>query len=143
MLKNVAGAKVLKKEGEFICVVAEGNQGSIDCDTQGKPIVNVVETHQAGMPMKVSITLNGKGRTKFELVGPGRMKIIGSDISQLELDTKVTLAGNDIPFPADKLVTIFGEADTIMAYKCDNGALALKPQLENVETDWQQFQPVP
>src|SRR5687767_13903869 len=31
LMKNVAGAKVLKKEGSFICTVSEGAQGSVVC----------------------------------------------------------------------------------------------------------------
>ncbi len=142
LMKNVAGAKVLKKEGSFICTVSEGAQGTVVCETQGKPVENVVETNQAGMKMVISVTIDGKATTQFTLVDAQQMKVVSSDTSQLKISTQVKLGGKQIPFPTDKLVTIFGKPESKLSYKCEDGKLFLKPQIDNVDSPWQRLDPV-
>jgi hypothetical protein len=141
MMKSVAGAKVIKEEGEFICEFSDGAEGTITCATQGKPVHNVVETSQAGMPMTVSVKIDGKGTTRFKLLDAGRMQVIGSDTSALKLEASMTIAGKNVAFPADKLTTMFGEEKAVLAYKCEGGKLAIKAELENTKTIWQEFRP--
>ena len=141
MLQNAAGARVLKEEGEFICTVSEGKQGSISCDSLGRPVVNVIETKQAGIPMTISVTMKGKALNKFRLDNESQMTVISSDTSQLEIETSVNLGGKAVPFPTDKLVTIFGEPQSTLSYKCEGGALYIKPELQNVQTTWQKLTP--
>jgi len=142
MMKNLAGAKVVKKEGSFLCNVSEGTQGMIVCETQGKPVVNVVETTQAGMKMTIAVTIDGKASTKFTLLDAQRMKVVSSDTSQLKIGTDVTLGGKKIPFPTEQLISIFGKPESTMNYKCEASKLAIKPQVENTETVWQTLEPV-
>ncbi len=139
MLKNVADAKVVKEEGEFVCTVSEGKTGTIVCDTQGKPVVNVVETKKAGIPMTISVSISGKAESKFSLVSAQRMQVVSSDTSALEIETSVSLGGKSIPFPTDKLITIFGEPKSYIAYRCDDKGLSLKPEIANVDNTWQQL----
>lgn len=143
MLKSAAGARVVKEEGEFICTISEGKEGSISCDSLGKPVVNVIETKQAGVPMTISVTMKGKASNKFRLEDDSRMTVITTDTSQLEVKTSVNLAGKEMPFPTDKLVTIFGEPQATLSYKCESGALHIKPEVDGVETTWQKLKPVP
>jgi hypothetical protein len=141
LMKNVAGAKVLKKEGSFICTVSEGAQGSVVCETQGKPVENVVETSQAGIKMVISVTIDGKATTQFELVDARHMKVVSSDTSKLKIDTKVNLGGKPMPFPTEKLISIFGKPESTLEYKCEDGKLFLKPQIDNVDSPWQRLEP--
>lgn len=142
MMKNVAGATVLKKEGLFICNVSEGTEGTVVCETQGKPVVNVVETSQAGMKMTINISIDGKAVTQFKIVDGQQMRIVSSDTSGLKIDTQVSVGGRQVPFPADKLISIFGKPESMMSYRCEEGNLLLKPQIENTETVWQELKPV-
>jgi hypothetical protein len=141
MMKNVAGAKVLKKEGSFICTVSEGAEGTVVCETQGKPVENVIETNQTGLKMIISITIDGKATTQFKLLDAQNMKVVSSDTSQLKIGTNVTLGGKKMPFPADKMVSIFGRPESTLGYKCEDGKLFLKPHIDNVETPWQRLEP--
>jgi hypothetical protein len=141
MMKSLAGAKVVKKEGSFLCTVSEGAEGSVVCETQGKPVENVVETNQAGMKMIISVTIDGKASTQFALIDGGRMKVISSDTSKLKIGTKVTLAGKQMPFPADKLISIFGKPESTLSYKCEDGKLFIKPQIDTGEAPWQRLEP--
>ena len=142
MMKNVAGAKVVKEEGAFICTVAEGTEGLITCDTQGKPVQNVVETDQAGMKMTISVTIDGKAVTQFKLLDAQRMMVVSSDTSGLKIGTNVKLGGKEIPFPTDRLMNIFGKPQSTLGYKCEGGKLFIKPEIENTQTVWQELQPV-
>jgi hypothetical protein len=142
MMKNVGGAKVLKEEGSFICNVSEGTQGTTVCETQGKPVQNVVETNQAGMKMTISVTIEGKASTRFTLLDAQRMKVVSSDTSGLKIGTTVTLGGKEIPFPTEQLVGIFGKPESTMSYKCESGKLYIKPEMENAQTTWQELEPV-
>jgi hypothetical protein len=142
MMKNVAGAKVVKEEGAFICTVSEGTQGMITCDTQGKPVQNIVETNQAGLKMTISVTIDGKAVTQFKLLDAQRMQVVSSDTSGLKIGSKVTLGGKEIPFPTDRLLSIFGKPESTLGYKCEGGKLFIKPQLENTEGVWQELEPV-
>jgi hypothetical protein len=142
MMKNISDAKVLRKEGRLICTVTDGTRGTITCDTQGKPVVNVVETDQIGMKMRVSITMNGKAVTDFELLDDRQMKVTASDVSQLKVDAHVTLGKKEMPFPAADLIGTFGKAGTTMSYKCDGDQLSLLPHLEGYELTWQNLQAV-
>lgn len=141
LMKNVAGAKVLKKEGSFVCTVSDGQEGTVVCETQGKPVENVVETSQTGMKMIMSITIDGKATTRFKLIDAQNMRVISSDTSKLKIGTEVTLAGQKVPFPADKMVNLFGKPESTLGYKCENGKLLLKPQVDNVDTPWQTLEP--
>jgi hypothetical protein len=141
LMKSVAGAKVVKKEGSFICTVSEGSPGTVVCETQGKPVENVVETNQAGMKMVTSVTIDGKATTAFTLVDARHMKVVSSDTSKLKITTKVTLGGKPMQFPTDKLVSIFGKPESTLEYKCEDGKLFLKPQIDKVETPWQRLDP--
>jgi hypothetical protein len=141
MMKKVAGAKVVKKEGSFICNVSEGAQGTIVCETQGKPVENVVETNQAGMKMIISVTIDGKATTQFTLVDAQHMKVVSSDTSKLKIGTKVTMGGKDIPFPTEKMVSIFGKPESTFSYKCEEGKLFIQPQLANGDAPWQRLDP--
>ncbi len=141
LMKNVAGAKVLKKEGSFVCTVSEGQEGTVVCETQGKPVENVVETNQAGMKMVIGITIDGKATTRFKLIDAQNMRVLSSDTSKLKIGTQVTVAGQKVPFPADKLVSIFGKPESTLGYKCENGKLSLKPHVDNVDTPWQTLEP--
>ena len=141
LMKNVAGAKVLKKEGSFICTVSEGAEGTVVCETQGKPVENVVETSQTGMKMVISVTIDGKATTQFKLIDAQNMKVVSSDTSKLKIGTEVTLAGKKMPFPADKMVSIFGKPESTLGYKCEDGKLFLKPHIDNVDTPWQRLEP--
>src|SRR5262245_22508783 len=123
MMKNIAGAKVLKKEGSFICDVSEGAQGTVVCETQGKPVENVVETNQAGMKMIITVTIDGKATTQFALLDAQQMKVVSSDTSKLKIGTKVMLGKKEMPFPADKMITIFGKPESKLSYKCEGGKL--------------------
>jgi hypothetical protein len=143
MLQNAAGARVLKEEGEFICTVSEGKDGSISCDSLGKPVVNVIEAKQAGIPMTISVTMKGKASNKFRLDSESRMTVIATDTSQLEVKTSVNVGGKEVPFPTDKFLTFFGEAESTLSYKCEGGALYIKPEIDNVQTTWQKLEPVP
>jgi hypothetical protein len=143
MMKNVAGAKVLKKEGSFICNVSTGAQGTVVCETQGKPVENVVEANQAGMKMVIAITIQGKAATQFALLDAQHMKILSSDASQLKISTKLTLGGAQMPFPTDKLMTIFGNPESTLGYKCEGGKLFLKPGVDKVDSPWQRLDPAP
>lgn len=142
MMKNLAGAKVLKKEGSFVCTVSAGQDGTVVCETQGKPVENVVETNQTGMKMVISITIDGKATTRFKLIDAQTMRVLSSDTSKLKIGTEVTLGGQKIPFPADKMVSIFGKPESTLGYKCEGGKLLLKPHVENVDTPWQTLEPV-
>src|SRR5262245_46873376 len=141
LMKNVAGAKVLKKEGSFVCTVSDGQEGTVVCETQGKPVENVVETNQAGMKMVMNITIDGKATTRFKLIDSQNMRVVSSDTSKLKIGTQVTLGGQDIPFPADKMVSIFGKPESTLGYKCEGGKLLLKPHVDNVDTPWQTLEP--
>ena len=141
MMKNLAGAKVVKKEGSFICNVSEGAQGTVVCETQGKPVENVVETNQAGMKMVISVTIDGKATTQFALLDGQRMKVVSSDTSKLKIGAKVTLAGKQMPFPTEKLVSIFGKPESTLSYKCEDGKLFIKSEIEKTETPWQRLDP--
>ena len=141
MMKNVAGAKVLKEEGSFVCTVSEGQEGTIACETQGKPVENVVETSQTGMKMVLSITIDGKATTRFKLIDAQTMRVVSSDTSKLKIGTEVSLAGQKVPFPADKMVNIFGKPESTLGYKCEGGKLLLKPHVDNVDTPWQTLEP--
>jgi hypothetical protein len=141
LMKNVAGAKVLKKEGSFICTVSEGTQGTVVCETQGKPVENVVETNQTGVKMVISVTIDGKATTQFTLTDAQHMKVLSSDTSNLKIDTKVNLGGKPMPFPTDKLISIFGKPESVIEYKCEDGKLFLKPQIDNVDSPWQRLEP--
>jgi hypothetical protein len=141
MMKNTVAGKVIKEEGEFVCSIDSGKQGSIECSSQGKPVVNVVETKQAGLPMRISVELSGTAKTKFTLLDGSRMKVVSSDTSQLKVKANVELAGKAMPFPTDELLGIFGEPESVLSYKCEQGALAIKPEIAGVETDWQEFTP--
>ncbi len=141
-MKKVAGAKVVKKEGSFICNVSEGTQGTVVCETQGKPVVNVVETNQAGIKMVISVTIDGKATTQFTLVDAQNMKVVSSDTSKLKIDTNVTMGGKAMPFPTDKMVSIFGKPESTISYKCEGGNLFLKPQIDKVDSPWQRLDPV-
>jgi len=143
MMKGTAGAKVIKEEGDFVCEVGSGKAGTIVCATQGKPVVNVVETKQGGLPMTVSISIDGSATTKFELIDTGRMKVVASDTSALKVTASVRLGGSDVPFPAEKLVTLFGQPESSLAYKCEGGKLLLKPEIANVANTWQELTPAP
>jgi hypothetical protein len=141
MMKSLPGAKVVKKEGSFICTVSEGAQGTVVCETQGKPVENVVETNQAGMKMVISVTIDGKATTQFTLLDAQRMKVVSSDTSKLKIGTKVTLAGKPMPFPGERLVSIFGKPESVLGYKCEDGKLFIKGQLEKTEAPWQRLDP--
>ena len=142
-MKGAAGAKVLKEEGEFVCDVGAGSTGTITCATQGKPVVNVVETKQAGLPMTVSMTIDGKATTKFELLDNNRMKVVASDTKGLKVTASVKLGGSEVPFPSEKLINLFGAPESTLGYKCEGGKLFLKPEVANVDTVWQELTPVP
>jgi len=139
MMKNVADAKVVKEEGDFICEISKGDEGTIFCDTGETPVHNVVETKQAGVPMTVSVKLDGKGTTRFKRLDAKRLQVSGSDTKDLKLEASVSLAGKQMPFPADKMVSIFGDEDAILSYKCEGGKLLLKPEIEGTETTWQEL----
>jgi hypothetical protein len=141
LMNNVAGAQVVKKEGSFICTVSEGSPGTVVCETQGKPVENVVETNQAGMKMVISVTIDGKATTAFTLVDARHMKVTSSDTSKLKIATKVSLGGKPMPFPTDKLVSIFGKPESTLEYKCEDGKLFLKPQIDKVDSPWQRLDP--
>jgi hypothetical protein len=70
------------------------------------------------------------------------MKVVSSDTSDLKIGTTVTLGGKQMPFPADQLIGIFGKSGSTLGYKCEGGKLYLKPHVENVETVWQELEPV-
>ena len=142
MMKNAADAKVLKEAGSFICTVSEGTDGTVACETQGQPVENVVEANQSGMKMIISVTIDGKASTRFRLLDSQNMKVASSDTRGLRIDTKVTLGGREIPFPTNELIGIFGKADSTLAYKCESGKLYLKPQVDGLETTWQELEPV-
>ncbi len=141
MMKNVAKAKVVKEEGDFVCTISAGDEGTIFCDTGPTPVHNVVETTQAGMPMSVSVKLQGKGTTRFKRLTEGRLEIASSDTKDLKLEASVTLAGKNMPFPAEKMISIFGGQKSILLYKCEGDNLLMKPELDNTKTDWQEFTP--
>lgn len=141
MMKGAAGAKVLKEEGEFVCDVSDGSAGTITCATQGKPVVNVVETKQAGFPMTISVTMDGKATTEFKIVDATHMTVVSSDVSGLKITTNVTLAGKEVPFPTDKLLTLFGNPQSTLGYKCEAGKLLIKPEIAGVENTWQELTP--
>ncbi len=141
MMKNVANAKVVKEEGDFVCTISAGDEGTIFCDTGPTPVHNVVETTQAGMPMSVSVKLQGKGTTRFKRLAEGRLEIASSDTKELKLEASVTLAGKNMPFPAEKMISIFGDQKSILLYKCEGDNLLMKPELDNAKTDWQEFTP--
>lgn len=141
IMKGAAGAKVIKEEGEFFCDVSEGSEGTIRCATQGKPVVNVVETKQAGFPMTISVTIDGSATTKFKIVDSGRMTVVSSDVSGLKVTTNVTLAGKEVPFPTDKLLTLFGNPESTLSYKCESGKLLIKPDVHGVQNTWQELTP--
>jgi len=141
LMKNVAGAKVVKKEGSFICDISEGAQGTVTCATQGKPVLNVVEANQAGMKMLISVTIDGKATTNFTLHEGQRMNVVSSDISGLKISTDVTLGGKKIPFPTDKLISIFGKPDSTLSYKCEGGNLMINSQPAGAAAVWQRLEP--
>lgn len=141
LMKNVAGAKVLKKEGSFVCTVSDGQEGTVVCETQGKPVENVVETSQTGMKMVMRITIDGKATTRFKLIDAQNMRVVSSDTSKLKIGTEVSLGGQKVPFPADKMVSIFGRPESTLGYKCEDGKLLLKPHVDNVDTPWQTLEP--
>jgi 3D (Asp-Asp-Asp) domain-containing protein len=141
LMKNVGGAKVLKKEGSFVCTVSDGQEGTVACETQGKPVENIVETNQTGMKMIISITIDGKASTRFKLIDTQNMRVVSSDTSKLKIGTQVTVAGQKVPFPADKMVSIFGKPESTLGYKCEDGKLFLKPHIDNVDTPWQRLEP--
>jgi len=143
MMKSAAGAKVVKEEGEFVCDIGAGRTGTLTCATQGKPVVNVVETKQAGLPMTVSMTIDGKATTKFELLDQNRMKVVASDTKDLKVNASIKLGGNEVPFPSEKLVTMFGAPESTLGYKCEGGKLFLKPEVANANNVWQELTPVP
>ena len=65
--------------------------------------------------------------------------MLSSDTSKLKIDTKVNLGGKPMPFPADKLISIFGKPESVLGYKCEDGKLFLKPQIDNVDSPWQRL----
>jgi len=142
-MKSAAGAKVVKEEGEFVCDIGAGRTGTLTCATQGKPVVNVVETKQAGLPMTVSMTIDGKATTKFELLDPNRMKVVASDTKDLKVTASIKLGGKEVPFPSEKLLTMFGAPESTLGYKCEGGKLFLKPEVANANNVWQELTPVP
>ncbi len=142
MMKNTINAKVVKEEGDFVCEISSGDDGTITCDTGESPVHNVVETKQGGMPMTVSVKLSGKGSTRFKRLAEGRLQVTDSDTKNLKLETSVTLAGKSIPFPGKEMVGLFGGDKAILSYKCQDGKLLLKPELDDTETTWQELLPV-
>lgn len=141
MTKNVANAKIIKEEQEFTCEISAGEEGVIACDTGKTPVHNVVETQQAGMPMTVSVQLEGKGSTRFRRLDNRRLEVTGSNTEDMKLEASVTLAGKSIPFPAEQMVSIFGEEKSVLSYKCEDDKLFIKPEIDNTKTTWQEFTP--
>jgi len=91
--------------------------------------------------MVISITIDGKATTRFKLIDTQTMRVVSSDTSKLKIGTEVTLAGQKVPFPADKMIDIFGKPESTLGYKCENGKLLLKPHVDNVDTPWQTLEP--
>lgn len=142
-MKNVIDAKVVKEEGAFVCTISEGKQGTIACDTGGKPVVNVIEAKQGSLPMTITVSFTGRGSTRFTIVSDGRMKVAAGDMSGLDVTAKAVVGGQEIPFPAKEMFTLFGSSEGALSYRCEDGALALKPEAEGVDTSWQHMKPAP
>lgn len=141
LLKKLPETKVVKEEGAFICDVPAGTQGTITCATQGKPVVNVVETNQGGMKMIITVTIDGRATNQFQLLDGGRMNVLSSDISGLRITTEATLAGRKMPFPTEKLIGLFGDPGSKLAYKCEGNRLLLNSQPESAAPVWQTLEP--
>ena len=141
MMAKLQGAKVVKKEGAFLCEVSEGTQATATCSTQGKPVLNVVEANQGGMKMVISIKMDGRATSSFTLEDGQRMKVHSSDIKGLKITTEVKLGGKAMPFPTDKMISIFGDAGSTISYKCEGGNLLLNGQPAGAEPVWQRLEP--
>ena len=142
LMASFPNAKMLEKEGSFLCTVSEGNAGTVQCVTQGR-IRNLMSVRQAGLPMSVDVTMEGSTSMKFTLTGDGKMMVTDSDSSGIKIEAKATVAGKSIPFPMDRALNMFGDVNTVTSYKCEGGNLMLKHKVRETETPWHTLTPSP
>lgn len=137
--KNMPNAKLVKTSGSYICEFPSGAKGEATCNAVGGPVINEVAIDQNGMPMTVYTEVNGGSKMQVE-ISADKIKVKGSDLSNLQMKAKGTLAGQEIPFPMDELVSLFPAGESQMAYKCEGDTLSLLIEAEGLKSDWQKLE---
>jgi hypothetical protein len=135
---NMQNAKLVKTSGSYICEFPSGTKGEASCSAVGGPVINDVAIDQNGMPMTVHTEVSGGSKMQVEITGD-KIKVKGGDLSNLEMKASATLAGQEIPFPMEEVISLFPAGESQMAYKCEGDTLSLLIEAEGVKSDWQKL----
>lgn len=138
---NMKNAKLVKTEGSYICEFPAGSKGEASCRAVGGPVVNDVEVDQGGMKMTMHTEVHGSSKMQVEIQA-GKIKVLSSDLSQLQMKAHGTVAGQKIDFPLNDIAAVVPAGESQMAYKCEGDTLKLLVEAEGVTTDWQALQRV-
>lgn len=144
LAQNSPGARVVEKHGHFVCTITGRERGRYECTTSAGGVKNVFEVNAGALPMRVTVELKGTTKATFESAGPNKWKTTSADLDGLQVTTKATLGGREVPMPGQESMAMLGldQPGTVLDWKCDGGVLQLKPLVEGIQTGGMTMRPI-
>jgi hypothetical protein len=141
--RNTSGARVVSEKGEYVCTINGNERGSYVCAASEGGVENVFEAPMGAMAMKVTVKMKGSSSADFEPAGPGKWKTTRVDMSGLQMESKATIAGREVPMPGASAFPGMDRPGTVLEYRCEGDVLKLKPVVAGVTTDFITMKRVP